>query len=529
MHNPTFKRVTIGCCEVGGGGGGVVGGVGVVCGDGVDRGVGGVDCQASISGMIIKGTRDTIDGVVWRGSFVWWKGVRVGGVRIFESRGDQGVDAKGNDYWSVWQRQRQQRVRGIDHPCYHNKEGFDGDGFECFIRTDDPVVRRVIGLRRERIWLVRWRFMCRLMVEISGLLSLCGQVDVDYQSAYQGIMLKLNTPGPKSKKRVVNAEVMRTPAAFPPTKRLWADYGTLELNLRNHEVDSIVRSHPQPFTGRSGSEFAAGSIHAEEVRNVGLEEIYVPEVDLNMGLSLYVWDSCANMMIFSLLRLSSKLFRGMLAADCDADFTSGVVCASKRVIHQHLLNVVAGTSRKALLASADRERNAGGRRVDFNFAVCDLRVLNFPLLQELSNKKDASTWDVMDLLRLDDAMGCYWEPSVVLTLVIDADGWCKMERNLVERLPFLKDVFVSLDHPLSAEALIEPPVVVPATNALSTMVIVPYSGPSISVEDYENPDLVDVVPKNVTLGPEGEENIDASTGGDLAFSKLDDEARDVVL
>ncbi|GJY80519.1 hypothetical protein Tco_0493270 [Tanacetum coccineum] len=43
---PTLERVTIGCCEVGGGGGsgGVVGGVGVVCGDGVDRGVGGVDC-----------------------------------------------------------------------------------------------------------------------------------------------------------------------------------------------------------------------------------------------------------------------------------------------------------------------------------------------------------------------------------------------------------------------------------------------------------------------------------------------------
>ncbi|GJU20287.1 hypothetical protein Tco_1153629 [Tanacetum coccineum] len=105
----------------------------------------------------------------------------------------------------------------------------------------------------------------------------------------------------------------------------------------------------------------------------------------------------------------------------------------------------------------------------------------------------------------------------------------KMERNLVERLPFLKDVFVSLDHPLSAEALIEPPVEVPATNVLSTVVIVPHSGPSVSVEDYENPDLVDVVPENVTPGPEGEENIDAATGGDLAFSKLDDEARDAVL
>nr|GEV69602.1 RNA-dependent RNA polymerase 6 [Tanacetum cinerariifolium] len=39
----TLERVTIGCCEVAGGGGGVVGGVGVVCGDGVDSGVGGVD------------------------------------------------------------------------------------------------------------------------------------------------------------------------------------------------------------------------------------------------------------------------------------------------------------------------------------------------------------------------------------------------------------------------------------------------------------------------------------------------------
>ncbi|GKB68781.1 hypothetical protein Tco_0930193, partial [Tanacetum coccineum] len=41
---------------------------------------------------------------------------------------------------------------------------------------------------------------------------------------------------------------------------------------------------------------------------------------------------------------------------------------------------------------------------DFNSAIRDLRDLNFPLLQELSHKKDASTWDIMDLLRLDDAV-----------------------------------------------------------------------------------------------------------------------------
>nr|GEW91682.1 hypothetical protein [Tanacetum cinerariifolium] len=42
----TLERVTIGCYEVGvgGGGGGVVGGVGIICGDGVDSGVRGVDC-----------------------------------------------------------------------------------------------------------------------------------------------------------------------------------------------------------------------------------------------------------------------------------------------------------------------------------------------------------------------------------------------------------------------------------------------------------------------------------------------------
>ncbi|GKE70682.1 hypothetical protein Tco_1528754 [Tanacetum coccineum] len=170
----------------------------------------------------------------------------------------------------------------------------------------------------------------------------------------------------------------------------------------------------------------------------------------------------------------------------------------------------------------DLEAYIPSTEVDFNSAVRDLSDFNFPLLQELSNKKDASTCDIMDLLRLDDAMAEALALSVALDICRGRVE--KMERNLVERLPFLKDVFVSLDHPLSAEALIEPPVEVPATNVLSTVVIVPPSGPSVSVEDYENPDLVDVVP-----GPEGEENIDAATGGDLAFSKLDDEARDAVL
>ncbi|GJX87057.1 gypsy type transposase [Tanacetum coccineum] len=259
-------------------------------------------------------------------------------------------------------------------------------------------------------------------------------------------------------------------------------------------------------------------------------------------------------------------------AEIDADFTR---CCMRfqESFHQHLLNALGNAFSRAIEKgmqeglAAGIEHEQAGRCLtdleayipfaedDFNSAVSNLRGLNFSLLQEISNKKDASTWDIMDLLRLDDvvakALGMTdLQPDVnqlmvpvhqkqdrvvigsqALSVALDiCHGKVeKMERNLVERLPFLKDVFVSLDHPLSAEALIEPPVEVLATNVLSTVVIVPYSGPSISVEDYENPDLVDVVPKNVTPGLEGKETIDASTGGDLAFSKLDDEARDAVL
>ncbi|GJW19945.1 hypothetical protein Tco_0027381 [Tanacetum coccineum] len=192
---------------------------------------------------------------------------------------------------------------------------------------------------------------------------------------------------------------------------------------------------------------------------------------------------------------------------------------------------------------------------DFNSAIRELRDLNFPLLQDLSTKKDANTWDIIDLFCLDDTVAetlgmTDIQPDVsqlmvpvhhkqdkviigsqALSVALDI---CrgrveKMERNLIERLPFLKGVFASIDDPLSAEALIEPPAEVPATNVLSTVVIVPHADPSVSVEDYDNPDSADVVPENATLGSESEGKIDASSGDGLTFSQLDDEARDAVL
>ncbi|GKB09969.1 hypothetical protein Tco_0843892 [Tanacetum coccineum] len=63
----TLERVTIGCCEVGGGGGGgggVIGGVGVVCGDGVDSGVGGVVCGV-VCGFVCGVVCGVVCGFSW--------------------------------------------------------------------------------------------------------------------------------------------------------------------------------------------------------------------------------------------------------------------------------------------------------------------------------------------------------------------------------------------------------------------------------------------------------------------------------
>ncbi|GJY90207.1 hypothetical protein Tco_0505403 [Tanacetum coccineum] len=154
--------------------------------------------------------------------------------------------------------------------------------------------------------------------------------------------------------------------------------------------------------------------------------------------------------------------QGLRLAKIDADFTGFVVCAFKESFHPHLLkSFVAGRKmRKECTVGSSAGMSMGNVAVvltdleayipsaedDFNSAIRDLRDLNFPLLQELSDKKDASTWDIMDLL-----------------------------------------------------------------------------------QDYDNPDLANVVPENATLGSEGGERIDASARGDLTFSQLDDEAKDAVL
>ncbi|GJS13236.1 hypothetical protein Tco_0407708 [Tanacetum coccineum] len=323
------------------------------------------------------------------------------------------------------------------------------------------------------------------------------------------------------------------------------------------------------FTGRSGSGFAAGSIRTEEVIGAGLEEIYATEGSLrgevtsakeynglleqecdslklkvtslestiaekdrelyDLGASSSSLKSQNQSLVNQVheletsstdLREKLEMYEGSLKrleefqdnlmrplktrlAEIDADFTR---CCMRfqESFHPHLLNVVymealghafSRAIEKGMqegLAAGIKHEQAGrcltdleayipSAEFDFNSAVRDLRDLNFPLLQE-----------TYQLRRMPHDRVVIGSQALSVALDICRGRVEKMERNLVECLPFLKDVFVS-------------------------------------IKDYDNPDLVDVVPKNVTSGPEGEEKIDASTRGDLAFSKLDDEARDAVL
>ncbi|GKG43237.1 hypothetical protein Tco_0479921, partial [Tanacetum coccineum] len=61
--------------------------------------------------------------------------------------------------------------------------------------------------------------------------------------------------------------------------------------------------------------------------------------------------------------------------------------------------------------------------------------LNFPLLHELSNKKDASTWDIMDLLCLDDAVAEALGMTDLQPDIFAVDGWRRWKEILLNVFP----------------------------------------------------------------------------------------------
>ncbi|GKD11662.1 hypothetical protein Tco_1196069, partial [Tanacetum coccineum] len=79
------------------------------------------------------------------------------------------------------------------------------------------------------------------------------------------------------------------------------------------------------FTGRLGSVFAAGSIHAEEAIGAGLEEIYVPEWTVTKGFELNDGHSYANMIDHFTPPAFFKTVYGMEHEQLFAEFNVSVV------------------------------------------------------------------------------------------------------------------------------------------------------------------------------------------------------------
>ncbi|GKA82528.1 retrovirus-related pol polyprotein from transposon TNT 1-94, partial [Tanacetum coccineum] len=135
---------------------------------------------------------------------------------------------------------------------------------------------------------------------------------------------------------------------------------------------------------------------------------------------------------------------------------------------------------------SDLEAYNPSAEADFNSAVRDLRGLDFPLLQELFAKKDASTWDVMDLLRLDEAMAevlgmTDLQPDVGQLMV---PVHYKQDKVVIGSQALSVALETCHHHPIFIEALAilpetstEPLVTTLVTTALSTMVIRPNPDP----------------------------------------------------
>nr|GEW84263.1 hypothetical protein [Tanacetum cinerariifolium] len=155
---------------------------------------------------------------------------------------------------------------------------------------------------------------------------------------------------------------------------------------------------------------------------------------------------------------------------------------------------------------------------DHNSALQRLRKVDFPLLSELKIHKDASTADVIDLLRLEDPLAnapvmsdlqpnfeqltlpiyrlqdqvVLGETSLSFALSVTHSRVKRIRQNVTAQRSALIDVWAPLVDPLSAKSLIgkastssSVPVAVMTTTDLSTTFASASSIPPITIEDYE--------------------------------------------
>ncbi|GJT01392.1 gypsy type transposase [Tanacetum coccineum] len=182
-------------------------------------------------------------------------------------------------------------------------------------------------------------------------------------------------------------------------------------------------------------------------------------------------------------------------AKLDADLLE-MALHLKEKFYPHLLTTISGRSILQPWGRNPEDIVAynPATEADYNSALRRFREVDFPLLSELSSRKDASVADIMDLLRLESPLA-------------DAPGMSDLQPDVEQlRLPIhrLEDqvvlgetslafaLSVPLVDPLSAKNLMgtagtsdSVPATVVTTTALSTTFASAISVPPITIEDYE--------------------------------------------
>nr|GEV57191.1 transposase (putative), gypsy type [Tanacetum cinerariifolium] len=128
---------------------------------------------------------------------------------------------------------------------------------------------------------------------------------------------------------------------------------------------------------------------------------------------------------------------------------------------------------------------------DYVSALQRLQNINFSLLAELRSSKDASIDTIMNILRLENNLGervVVGATSLSFALdVSDARVW-KIRENIASQRPTLRDVFIPISEPFSAEVLTGTrgtfdTVSAPITTALSTTLAFANTVAPITVDD----------------------------------------------
>ncbi|GKC08494.1 hypothetical protein Tco_1000104 [Tanacetum coccineum] len=304
----------------------------------------------------------------------------------------------------------------------------------------------------------------------------------------------------------------RAKSADPEVDSLVRDLGCSVMTEADHFATKT--SNLSLFTGKSGSGFDAGSIRTDEAMGAGLEETYVPEWMVTRGFELNDGRLCANMIDHFTPPAFFKTVRGMEHEQSLAEEKNILLEAKDKEIEDLKSQLLKAKEESAkvtqlcaqvsgLEATKNSLRGEVASAKDHNVlleqecalllgspnqspfyqtklpemmlispgVVCAFKRVSIRkppqcrVVEDVTNSWDEAILlvkclnqnEYMEALGHSFWIGSSWQPSLSVCFEFAVGEWRKWgKESLLNVSPFERR-FVSIDDPLTAEALIEPP------------------------------------------------------------------------